>query len=152
MILCTFRVFVSSVGVVSGYIYTFCFRVVTYRHKFISLDLIEFCWFLTSCASQSGLVLQCVKRKSPLLYSYYSSPPMLKYYCSTNHTSCFPTMCVTLLPLSISNISSKSHWKCFAWVLQLGKSFLTNSFCPPLLSEKKKCAEIVVLGRNVNKL
>lgn len=151
MILCTFRVFVSSVGVVSGYIYTFCFRVVTYRHKFNSLDLIEFCRFLTSCASQSGLVLQCVKGKSPLLYSYYSSPPMLKYYCSTNHTSCFPTMCVTLLPLSISNISSISL-EMFCVSLATWKKFSDQLILPSLTVRKKKCAEIVVLGRNVNKL
>lgn len=38
--LCTFTVFVSFVGVVSCYIYTLYFHVVTNWHMFVSLELI----------------------------------------------------------------------------------------------------------------
>lgn len=40
IILCMFTVFVSFVGVVSCYIYTLYFHVVTYWHMFLSVELI----------------------------------------------------------------------------------------------------------------
>lgn len=85
-------------------------------------------WFITTV---------CKEEVSSVVLVLFITP-MLKYYCSTNHQSCFSTMRVTLLPLSISNISSKSHRKCFVWVLQLGKR-VVSSFWPTRCSAFPYC-------------
>lgn len=51
---------------------------------------------LTPCTSQAGFVLECVKRKSPLLLIITL---MLKYYCSTNHQSFFTTYSCDIVAL-----------------------------------------------------
>lgn len=146
IILCTFTVFVSFFGVVSCYIYTFCFRVVTYRHMFICLEFIVhigkflrivLIFFNFLCQSVWFSTTVCKEEVSSVVLILFITP-MLKYYCSTNHQSCFSTMRVTLLPLSFSNVSSKFHRKCFVWVLQLGKR-VVSSFWPTRCSAFPYC-------------
>ncbi len=148
IILCTFTVFLSFVGVVSCYIYTFCFRVVTYRHVYLSWIhstlweiLRSLLGFNFLCQSVWFSTTVCKEEVSSVVLLLFVTP-MLKYNRSTNHQSCFSTMRETLLPLSISNVSSKSHRKCFVWVLQLGKR-VVSSFWPTRCSAFPYCQKKV---------
>lgn len=147
IILCMFIVFVPFVGVVSCYIYTFCFRVVTYQHMFISLDHCTLWEILRSllgfnflCQSVWFSTTVC-KEEVCSVYSYCSLPqcsniivaqttkavsPQFVWHCCICPFATFP----------------QSHRKCFLWVLQLGKS-VVSSFWPTRCSAFPYCQKKV---------
>lgn len=138
------------VGVLSCYIYTFYFSVVTYMFirlehvgimSNIFVNMTETLQVFTPCTGQADFVLQCVKRKSPLLLIITL---MLKYYCSTNHQSCFTTyLCDIAALLQLQPFPRISQEIFFVSLATLEKSsckqFLASYavFCLSLLSDKK---------------